>query len=99
MGEGYIKTLYLSVYSKDRKCLKTIIVAENSEFGDGLVGGHANRKSILTKENKLIIYSNYSHFLDIDAQEQEDSIITIYDLNRLIKIKVDTIRHIGHVDF
>jgi len=96
--KGYDRTLYLSIYN-NTKHLKTYIVAQNSICSDGYVGGEINLKSKLSNRNILTTYEHSSSFLDIGAQHQEDSIITMYDLNSFRIIKTDTVKHIGHVDF
>jgi len=97
IGKGYDRTLYLSIFNKDKKNIRTFIVAKKADKGDGLIGGGEHIKSKLTKKNILTTYYHYYGYLDIGPHFSEDSVITTYNLNNFSTLKIDTIKHVDKI--
>jgi len=99
IGKGYERTLYLSLFNKDRNYIKTYVVAKGEDKGDGLIGGSTRIKSNLTKQNILTTYYHYLGYLDIGPHILEDSVITTYDLTNFSILKIDTIKHVDKIGY
>jgi hypothetical protein len=98
-GEGFDRTLYLTFFNKERKHIKTYLVAKDVVSGDGLIGGSVRIMSNLTKNNILTTYCHYYGYLDIGPHIKEDSIIRSYDLNNFSLLKIDTIKHVDKIGY
>lgn len=100
MGTGYDRTMFLSMFDNDNKYIKTIIIAESIDKGDGLIGGGTHSKSTLTRNGILTTYLYSYGYLDIGNPPYiMDSVIIQYNLRKNIIIKIDTIKSIKPIGY
>lgn len=89
------KTLYLSLFDKQNRCLNTYLLALNIDIGDGLLGGGKRIKSILTSKGILTTYSLTYGYLDCGTPPYVmDSVISRYNLNNGETVTIDTVKSI-----
>lgn len=89
------KVLYLSLFDKKQKYLKTYLIAMDVEKGDGLIGGGSHIKSEITNKGTLITYCLHYGFLDCGNPPYiMDSIISKYNLKNGKTISIDTVKSI-----
>lgn len=87
------RTMYLSMFNQYRKNIKTYIVSQGVEKGDGYIGGGIHSRSELLNNNNLVTYYRYYSYSDCGSN-YEDSIVYTYDLINLKTLKIDTIKSI-----
>ncbi len=92
---NYDETLFLSLFNKNNKPLKTYIIAKDVDTSAGEIGGGEHIKSELTNKDILITHRLVYGFLDIgNPPFIMDSIITKYNLRTGVTICIDTIKSI-----
>ena len=90
-----VQILYLSLFDKTKKYLKTYLIAMDVDNGDGLIGGGWHIKSKLTNKGNLITYSLNYGYLDCGKPPYiMDSVISKYNLKTGETISVDTIKSV-----